>query len=255
MNAPAQISTYSRFSHAFGGVWRLTARNFLVPSQALALVALCAAVAVLGNVSSRGHSDRFIEWLSSFYLFFLLPTLTFISSGGTMRDDLKSSVTDYIFTRPLPRALYVAFKYVSHTAVLLLGFSLVLASALVVAKARGMTEVIEHIPLILAVQSLVIVATAGFGFLFGAITNRYVALGLAYAALVEVGIGRIPTQISSLSMLRHARTLLQPLTSDAPSAAAGSSVGMLLMFAALTVAVAAALIHTRELLGDRAKDA
>jgi hypothetical protein len=56
-------------------------------------------------------------------------------------------------------------------------------------------------------------------------------------------------------MLRQARTLLQPLTSDAPSAAAGSSVGMLLMFAALTVAVAAALIHTRELLGDRAKDA
>ncbi len=42
----------------------------------------------------------------------------------------------------------------------------------------------------------------------GQITTRYMAVALVYGAVVEMGIGRIPTNINTLSLLRHIETLL-----------------------------------------------
>jgi ABC-2 type transport system permease protein len=256
MNQAATVSTYTRFSRALGGVWRLTVRNFLVPSQALSLLGLAAFVGLLAYLASgRGLTGRFYEWASSFYVLFLVPTLSLLSSGGTMRDDLKSTATDYVFTRPLPRAAYVIFKYVAHTAVLQGCYLLVLAVAFAVAAARGVPDLLPLVPRLVCAQVFIVGAAAGFGFFFGAFTTRYVALGIAYGALVEVGIGRIPTQIGQLSVLRHGRTILE---AAAPGGAWGeilSSAAVLAVFAVLTVAVAAALVHTREFTGERSKDA
>jgi ABC-2 type transport system permease protein len=49
-------------------------------------------------------------------------------------------------------------------------------------------------------QVLMVTAFSAFGFLAGAITSRYVIIGLGYAGVIEAGVGQIPTQISQLSM-------------------------------------------------------
>jgi ABC-2 type transport system permease protein len=257
MSTVASGSRYSRYTRGFGGVWRLTARGFLVPSQGLGLLALATFVGLLAyTASGPGMTSRFYGWVTDFYILFLVPVLAFISSGGVMRDDLKSTATDYIFTRPLPRALYVAFKFFAHTAVLQLTYLFVLLIALGVAAFRGVPGLLPMAPGLVLTSALVALAAAGFGFFFGALTTRYVAIGLAYAGLVEVGIGKIPTQVGQLSMMRHARTLLEALAeSSSSSAGAFGAAVALLVFAALTVGVAALLVHRREFAGERAKDA
>ena len=46
------------------------------------------------------------------------------------------------------------------------------------------------------------------GLLLGLFTKRYIAAALVYGFVVELGIGRIPSNINSLSLMRHLKTLL-----------------------------------------------
>jgi hypothetical protein len=44
--------------------------------------------------------------------------------------------------------------------------------------------------------------------LLGQVTKRYMALAMVYGLIVEMGIGSIPTNINTLSLMRHLKTLL-----------------------------------------------
>ncbi len=62
--------------------------------------------------------------------------------------------------------------------------------------------------LLLCVQVIAVPAWGALGVLLGQITSRYMAVALVYGAVVEMGIGRIPTNINTLSLLRHIESLL-----------------------------------------------
>jgi ABC-2 type transport system permease protein len=100
---------------------------------------------------------------------------------------------------------------------------------------------------------LLITAFSAFGFLCGMLTSRYVVIGLAYAGLIEAGVGQIPTQLSRLSMTHQMRMLLKSLLLHAEQLSSTPSVFgttlMLTLFCVIMLGCAAALFTLREFSG------
>jgi ABC-2 type transport system permease protein len=242
------------FSHAFGGVWRLTFRRFLLPGSLVPLAIALALLALLGFAQTRGgqRTDHYVEWLVRFYATFLTPALAFLAAGGALRDEMKSGTVDYVLTRPVPRPAFVAFKFLAHTACVQLQFVVALAVALGVGMAFGVPGLAAAWPRLLFAQALLIAAFGALGMFCAALTTRYFVIGLAYAAVVEVGVGSIPTQLSRLSMTHQVRNFLAPLFDAANAADAPGWIitgAILIVFTTVMVAATGALFAVRELSG------
>lgn len=270
MNASASSSTPApvRFpaarvtpnaAHAFGGVWRLTVRRYstlthwLFMGGALAVLVLLAIGAGQLGDGARGYA----RWMAHFYICFLVPLLAFISGGGAMRDDLKADAVDYIFTRPVRRPAYVIFRYVAHVACAQLDFLLALTVLTIVGLTFHATGVVEALPLILLAQALMIVAFTAFGFLAGALTSRYVIVGLLWGGIIEVGVGTVETQLSRLALTRQVLGLLEPVTGATEAVTALSAptlVAVFALFAAVMVAATAGLFALKELAGASGRE-
>jgi ABC-type transport system involved in multi-copper enzyme maturation permease subunit len=242
---------------AFGGIWRLTARRFLVPSQLLTFAGVVGFIGVLGVTTvSHDRPAEYREWVAHFYLLLVLPLVSFTTAGGAMRDDYASSTVDYVFTRPVNRALFVVARYVSHCACMVVLYVLALCMVTGVGLYLGNSDAVALFPTILGVQVLTIVTTSAFGFLMGSLTHRYIVWGLTYAAIVEVGIGKIPTQLNQISMLRHIKVLLSSFLGNDPvtwSQTAGALAAVVLI-SVLLVTMAALLTRSREFIGSSARD-
>ncbi len=257
MNPAATFSpprVVPNLAHAWGGVWRLTFRRFLLPGHWLTLAAGLAVLALmfLGGVHGR-DTDRFLGWAADFYVTLLVPALAFMAGAGAMRDELKSGTVDYVLTRPVPRPAFVAFKFLAHTICAQLDFLVAFVLVMVLARAIQVPDLATIGPKLLLGQVLMITAFSGFGFLCGTITSRYVVIGLVYAGVIEAGVGQIPTQVSKLSMTHQTRELLGillgRLTPEATSPGLAGTTGLILAFTVVTLAVAAAIFTWRELTG------
>ncbi|HEU5078679.1 MAG TPA: hypothetical protein VFT72_05675 [Opitutaceae bacterium] len=239
----------------FGGVWWLTFKQFATVNQLLFTLGIMAVVFLVGFTATfRDTEHNFHGWLENFYFLLLAPLLVFVSSGGAMRDQMKPAAADYIFTRPVRRWLYVIFRYIAQVAMLSLVYLPILATALAVGVIRDIPEIIAYAPRLLGTQELLILAVSGFGFFFGALTSRYIVIGLAYGFIIEMGLGSIPTQIARLSMSRHVRTLVEPFTENLTASGTFAAVTTLIVFAVVTLALAALIIQRHEFAGGRGKD-
>jgi ABC-type transport system involved in multi-copper enzyme maturation permease subunit len=251
MNAPPPLFTLPtpvapNWRHAFGGVWRLTLRRYLLPGRWLTLLIGLAVLALLAAGSShRGDGQQFLYWAARFYTTFLVPALAFVTAAGVMRDEMKSSSVDYIFTRPIGRPAFVLAKFVAHTVCEQIDFLLALAVVVAFGVARDVPGFLSMLPVILLGQALLITAFSALGFLAAILTSRYIIVGLAYAGIIEVGVGQIPTQISRLSLTRQVRELLTAETFSV-TAALGTT-ATLLLFTLVALIAAGALFRRREL--------
>jgi hypothetical protein len=150
----------------------------------------------------------FYHWLVDVYFFILLPLACVRGSGALMRDELQADTLGFLITRPVSRARLLCVKYLSQLAwlqVLLLTETLLIFGA---GAGRQIPGLGALLPLFVAVQFLAVPAWSALGIFLGQITSRYMAIALVYGAIVEMGIGRIPTNINVLSMMRHLKTLL-----------------------------------------------
>ncbi|MGA2176153.1 MAG: ABC transporter permease subunit [Verrucomicrobiota bacterium] len=157
---------------------------------------------------SWGRTAPFYHWLVDFYFFIILPLTCVRGSGALIRDELQADTLGFLITRPVSRARLLLAKYLAQTAwleILLLLETLLLFA---VGEARQIPALGALLPLLLAVQFLAIPAWSALGVLFGQVTSRFMAAALVYGAIVEMGIGRIPTNINTLSLMRHIKTLL-----------------------------------------------
>jgi ABC-2 type transport system permease protein len=252
LHPPPRVGANLR--HAFGGVWRLTFRRFLLPAHGLTLVAGLAVLWLLlmAGMQPRHEPLNYVRWCVGFYVGFLVPLLAFISGAGAMRDELKSSTLDYVLIRPLPRPAFVLFKFVAHALCTQLDFLVAFAVLQAAAYALKVPAPVAAAPALLLTQVLVIFAFSAFGFLSGALTSRYVVIGLAYAGIIEVGVGQIPTQLSQLSMTHQIRASLAYLTDPGAAASAPSLLatsGWLLAFAVVMLAATAVVFTVREFAG------
>ncbi|MGA2748391.1 MAG: ABC transporter permease [Verrucomicrobiota bacterium] len=155
-----------------------------------------------------GRTAPFYHWLVDFYLLIILPLACVRGCGPLVRDELQADTLGFLITRPVSRARLLIAMYLSQVAwleILLLVELLLLFAA---GAARGIPALGALLPLLMAVQFLSIPAWSALGLLLGQITTRYMATALIYGAVVEMGIGRIPTNINTLSLMRHIKTLL-----------------------------------------------
>lgn len=251
--------------HAFGGVWRLTVRRYRSLGYWLMLLGLLAMLFLFAMAQRHlplqdAPPARYVGWMAMFYVCFLVPMLAFIAAGGVMRDDLQADAIDYLFTRPVRRPAFVVFRYLSHLACAQVDFLLGLIVLFAVGAARGVPDIWEALPRLWLAQVLVITAFSAFGFLCAMITSRYVIIGLVYGALIEVGVGNVPTQISRISMILQAQAVLRPVLigaaeGDAPTAIRAAAVSTpaavttLLGFAVVMLFATAAIFIFKEFAG------
>ncbi|MGD1086770.1 MAG: ABC transporter permease subunit [Verrucomicrobiota bacterium] len=188
----------------------------------------------------------FYRWLVDFYFFIILPLGCVRACGGLVRDELQSDTLGFLVTRPVRRATLLLMKYLCQAAwleMVALAESLLLFEA---GRLREIPSLASLIPLFLAAQFLAVLAWSALGVFLGQVTKRYLALALLYGLVVELGIGAIPTNINSLSMMRHLQTLLSH-NDDLQSLFQWTGVGvvfpvgMLLLGTALFLGVAALL--------------
>jgi ABC-type transport system involved in multi-copper enzyme maturation permease subunit len=207
---------------AFRGIWLMTWRSQLTWRQLPARLGTLLVLPFLIYISmvslDRRHpgdvsvhsmkSDAFYHWLLNFYFFLILPLACVRGCAPLIRDELQADTLGFLITRPVSRARLLMLKYASQVAwleILLLVETLLLFAA---GAARGVPSLDALLPLLLGVQMLAVPAWSALGLLLGQLTTRYMAAALLYGGVVEMGIGRIPTNINVLSIMRHLQTLL-----------------------------------------------
>jgi len=248
---------------ALGGIWRLTIRPFLRPAHWLTVAAMVAILALL-SIPTLMHAGgdprqlhlRWLTHLDNFYLTFLIPIIAFISGAGALRDDLKPGSVDYLFTRPVRRWTYVWLKYLAQLACIQGGYLLALGVLIGLGMSRHVPGLLPAVPLLLLAQVLMTAVFTAFGFLCAILTSRYIVIGLFYAFIVEVGIGRIPTELNRLSMTHDVRAMLEGLGSAPTLPGPGALVvtGTLLGMSAIMVAATAVIFSFKELAGGKPSD-
>jgi hypothetical protein len=154
------------------------------------------------------RTKPFYYWLISFYFLLILPLTCVRACGPIIRDELQADTLGFLITRPVGRARLLVLKYASQVVWLQI---VLLVETLLIFAAGAALEIPalgSLLPLVLAVQILAVPAWSALGLLLGQVTTRYMAAALLYGTIVEMGIGRIPTNINSLSIVRHLKTLL-----------------------------------------------
>lgn len=153
-------------------------------------------------------TEPFYHWLIDFYFFVILPLQCVKACGALIRDELQANTLGFLTTRPISRARLVCAKYLSQTAWLQIQLFIETGLLFAVGGLRHIPALSHLVPLFLAAQFLAVFAWSALGLLLGLLTRRYIALALVYGFIVEMGIGRIPTNINNLSLIRHLKTLL-----------------------------------------------
>ncbi len=251
--------------HAFGGVWRLSIRRFYSPSRWLMLAGMLVVLGAFSIPAATTQAEaarEFLPWAARIYVGFLVPLLAFLSAAGLVRDDLQAGSVDYLFTRPVRRPVFVGLRYLAHVSCTQIDFLFGLAVIAGLGIFHQVPGLAEALPLLLLAQVVAIITFSAFGFLCAMITSRYVIIGLLYGALIEVGLGNVPTQLSHLSMSRQILTILAPLLErsggNSPMVVAAMSApiaaGIFLGTAVVMLGLTALIFHVREPAGALARE-
>jgi hypothetical protein len=199
------------------------------------------------------RTTPFYHWLVDVYFFIILPLTCVRGCGPLIRDELQADTLGFLITRPVSRARLLCAKFLSQLfwlQILLLAETLLLFS---VGAWRQIPASGSLLLVFVAAQLLAVPAWSALGMLLGQITSRYFALALVYGGIVEMGIGRIPTNINTLSLMRHLKTLLSHHAAlqsiyDWPSQGTSFSICALVIAPLLFLALAAALFNFFEYL-------
>ncbi len=262
---PARVAPQPR--HALGGLWRLHTRRYFTVRHWLTVAGALAVLVVLSIPAAENKTaaaSGLLPWAAGFYVSFLVPLLAFVSAAGAMRDDLRPAVVDYLFTRPLPRPLFVGFRYLTQLAVAQIDFFLSFLVIVGLGIFWQVPDLAAALPTLLLGQVVAVTTFTAAGLLCGLLTSRYVIVGVLYGVLIEVGAGNVPTQLNHVSLIRHVLTVVEPLLGERAwalsSLARGTPLSVPLAILVLTLAAAAAVALTatifswREFSGSAARD-
>lgn len=234
------------------GLWILTWRSQLRWRRLPMLVIMAGFLPLLAFLTvGEGRSEVFFDWTVDFYLSLLLPLYSLSVCGAMIRDELQANTIGFLLTRPVRRSWLFLLKFVCNLGWVQLMGLVVAGLLLLVGTSRQIDQLTAFAPIFLGAQVLAIFAYGALGALFGLIGQRYMVLGVIYGAVVEVGIGQLPTNLNNLSLLRHLHTLLanieplQPFYDWSPDRT-WFSILILLVAPVIVLAVGAVLFTLRE---------
>jgi ABC-2 type transport system permease protein len=247
-------------ANAIGGIWRISYHRVFAGKQLLSLFWTTLVLAGITFASTRtGNETQFYEWTMRVYFMMVIPILSFMSGAGAIRDDMKPGAVDYLLTRPVRRTAFVGARFVSHLLCTHITLLVLFAAVMAIGVMRGVDNLASTWPTLWLAQVIAATGFMALGFFFGAMSSRYLIIGINYAAIIEVGLGQIPISLNNLSVLRHVKTLLAPFTSDgaalalAPSSAV-TSVAFVAMLSVIWVVGAALLFSVQEFAGQKPKE-
>lgn len=194
---------------SLAGLWVLSWRGFFAWRRAPLWLAALVANPLLAWLSlPDGESTGFLHWNVHLYVGLLMPLYCLVVCGAMIRDEVQDDTLAFLVTRPLTRARLYLGKYVCQVAWLQFVFLVNGLLLLGVGLLRDIPEAPSLAGRVVLAGVLAALVYGALGGVFGLLTRRYIVLGLVYGFIVEVGIGHIPTNINSLSMLRHLQDLL-----------------------------------------------
>jgi ABC-type transport system involved in multi-copper enzyme maturation permease subunit len=254
--AQDRVQSQVRWSSSFRGmmvlVWRQKLSWRQWPTIALTLFTLPVFLFATMKV---GHAQQYFYLLIGLYLQLVLPFYCLTVFGDLIQDELQAKTLVFLTTRPLTRVQLFLLKFFClWTWVELLMF--VQAVLLIIAGwAHEVSGLASLFGLLVAAQFLAILVFGALSALFGVLQRRFLVLGLLYGLIVEVGIGQIPTNLNTLSMMRHIKTImgnnpnLRELLEWAPQGTY-TSVAAMVIAAAVFLALGATLFTYKELLAQ-----
>jgi ABC-2 type transport system permease protein len=199
----------SRWVNGLRGMWILTWRQKLAWRQIPGVVVTLVTLPVLLFLTlTAGLGEEYFCNFIGYTLQLILPFFCLTLFGDLVREDLQANTLVFLTTRPLSRAQIYLFKFcgVWLWAELIMGLHVVLLAG--VGWARQVDGALPLLALAAATQFLAILVFGALSALLGLLQRRFLVLGLLYGLVVEVGIGQIPTNINTLSMVRHIKSIM-----------------------------------------------
>lgn len=250
--ATRTLTLQPRFGSVFRGLWSFTWKSAVTPRKFIHLLLVIIGLPVLMLITlDRGKTSPYLHFAVDFYLFLILPLHCLTAFGAMIRDDIQNDTIGFLTTRPVTRARLFVAKYLCN----LVWMELILFLHACLLMALGFYNDIPGMttfaPLFLLAQVLGVLVYGALSSLLGLVHQRFMVLGLIYGFLVEIGIGRIPTNINALSMSHHLQTLLANhslINEHYEWIATGTGRSILMLFLATGVflAAGAALFTLRE---------
>jgi ABC-type transport system involved in multi-copper enzyme maturation permease subunit len=239
----------------WAGLWGMTWRSvWSIPRwPVLGLLIFVSPVLAFLSLQTGELDPRpdWLEWVTRVHFGLVIPLWCLIAFGSFVRDEVQAGTIGFLLTRPLTRPRFLLVRWLCTLAAVQV--PLALNTILL-----GATAVLLQIPkaflltvLLLGAQLLVVPAYGAIATFVGLLTRKYLLLGLVYGFVVEIGIGQIPTNINTLSVARHFRTLLELSDQITRSVAwsardLGQSAGMLLLLALVYLAAGTLWFNFRE---------
>jgi len=194
---------------AMGAIWQLVWRTRLTLRRLPKIAILTSSPAILViSTTSRGETGSYLSIAVNFYLLMVVPLVCLLNMASPVRDETERGTISYLATRPLPRSLFFLLLHGCHLLWLQIVF---LATGLLLLASGfwiGIPSIASMIAPFLLAQAGAVIAYSGMSALAGLLTRRYLVIGLLYGAIIEFGVGEIPTNINALSMSHHVRVIV-----------------------------------------------
>lgn len=238
---------------AFAALWSLVWRTRLSPGRLPRLLAVHLLLPALALLTVKsGGTEPYLQIVLRLQLMIAMPLLCLINMAAPVRDEAEEGTLAYLSVRPLNRGVFFLILHGAHLSWLQLNFLLSGLLLLATGFWLGLPGMAGLILPFLAAQATGILAFSGLSALIGLLTRRYLIVGLLYGAIIEIGIGGIPTNINVLSVGHHVRVVV---SSFAPAAEllqanlghTALSIAVLLLVGAITAGAAALLYAIREI--------
>lgn len=206
---PAPSGPGLEMRRAWGGLWSLVWRSRLNLRRAprlLPLYLILPGLAVL--LGKTGGDEAYLQIVLNLQLSLAVPLLSLITMATPIRDEAEQGTLAYLNVRPLNRGVFFLLFHASHLLWLELSF---LLSGLLLLGAGFWLQIPDITGLIfpyLVAQIAGVFAFSSLSAVIGLLTRRYLILGLIYGAVIEIGVGGIPTNINVLSLAHHVRVIV-----------------------------------------------
>jgi len=237
---------------AFQGIWTFEWQSRMTFGKLGSAAAAVFALPLLMLLTlPQASADTFHSWAVTFFLMLVVPLNCLSFFGPMIRDDVQSDTLPFVITRPLKRHALYFLKFTSvmiwTQLVTLLGGAMFVLVALL----KGIEGISDLIPYYFLAQFVAVIAFGALSGLLGLLSKKYMVLGVVYGAVIEVGIGSIPTNIHSLAISYHIKSILANVPPIAKqygwtAGSVGESVGIAMIAAVVFLILGALMFNVRE---------